>query len=46
MKKSSIGIIKLKIRFLNFLDFLLHKDDFEKGKLMRLEQGQVIMNSG
>jgi len=39
MKKLPIGVIKLKIRFLNFLGFLLHKEDFEKGKLTRLKQG-------
>jgi len=38
MRKLPIGITKLRIRFLNFLDFFLHKEDFDKEKLKRLEQ--------
>ena len=37
--KLPIGFIKLKIRFLNFLDFLLHREYFEQGKLTQLKQG-------
>ena len=36
--KLPTNIIKLKIKFLNFLDFLIHNEDFEKGKLTRLDQ--------
>jgi len=38
MKKLPIGFVKLKIRFLNFLDFLVHREDFEQVKLTQLKQ--------
>jgi len=38
MNKLAIGFIKSKIRFLNFLDFLVHREDFEQGKLKQLKQ--------
>ena len=38
MKKLSVDFIKLKIRFLNFLDFLLYREDFDQRKLKQLKQ--------
>ncbi|MDA1347213.1 MAG: methyltransferase domain-containing protein [Crenarchaeota archaeon] len=38
MKKLPVGFVKLKIRFLNFLDFLVYKEDFEQRKLKQLKQ--------
>ena len=39
MKKLPVGFVKLKIRFLNFLDFLVYREDFEQRKLKQLKQG-------
>ena len=36
--KLPTNIIKLRIRFLNFLDFLFHREDFEQRKLKQLKQ--------
>ena len=38
MKKLPIGFIKLKIRFLNLLDFFVYREDFELRKLKQLKQ--------
>ncbi len=38
MKKLPVGFVKLKIRFLNFFDFLIYRKDFEQRKLTQLKQ--------
>ena len=38
MKKLPVGFIKLKIRFLNLLDFFVYREDFELRKLKQLKQ--------